>query len=226
MTLKLFGAALSPYVRKTRAFMQEKDIPFEIVHVDPANLPEDFGLRNPLRRIPVLEHDGMNIADSAVICQYLEKTYPNTPLYPSAPQDFARTLWFEKFADYELGATCTFGVFRNRVIMPLRGATCDEARVGKALEKLPGLFDYLESQLKDRQYLVGERLTVADIALASQLMNLGHGGEKVDSTRWPALCAHMERMHARPTFAHALEKERPFVEKVRAANRPSSTTVD
>lgn len=216
MELKLYGAALSPFVRKTRVFMQEKGIPFEAIHIDPNNPPEDFVKLNPLKRIPVLQHGDRVIADSAVICRYLESVFPENPLYPTDPWDQARCSWYEKFADYELGVTCTFSVFRNRVIMPLIGRTCDEDKVQKALNtSIPPLFAYLDQELAGKNYLLGEQMTIADIALASQLVNLRHGGEVVDASRFPNLAAHAERMHARPGFAKTIEKETAFVEKVR-----------
>lgn len=217
MDLKLHGAALSPFVRKTRMFMQEKNIPFESVHVDPTNLPEGFDKLNPLKRIPVLEHGDKTLADSAVICRYLETLFPDTPLYPTDPWQQARCSWFEKFADYELAAACTFAVFRNRIIMPLVGRPCDEERVQKALAKsIPPLFAYLDQELAGKEFLIGEHMTIADIAVASQLVNLHHGGESVDAQRYPNLAAFAERMHARPTFAKSISKESDFVEKVRA----------
>jgi glutathione S-transferase len=217
MELKLYGAALSPFVRKTRIFMQEKNIPFEAIHVDPNNPPEDFAKLNPLKRIPVLQHGDRVLADSAVICRYLESLFPETPLYPTDPWEQARCTWFEKFADYELGVSCTFSVFRNRVIMPLIGRPCDEDKVQKALDStIPPLFAYLDQELNGKEFLVGEHMTIADIAIASQLVNLRHGGEAVDANRFPNLAAHTERMHARPAFASAITKESGFVEKVRA----------
>ncbi|MFN3714242.1 MAG: glutathione S-transferase family protein [Alcanivoracaceae bacterium] len=217
MELKLYGAALSPFVRKTRIFLQEKGIPFEAIHIDPNNPPADFVELNPLKRIPVLQHGERVIADSAVICRYLESVFADAPLYPTDPWEQARCAWFEKFADYEIARDCTFAIFRNRVIMPLLGRPCDEEKVQKALsEAVPPLFAYLDQELAGREYLVGERMTVADIALASQLVNMRHGGESVDAARFPNLAAHAQRMHARPSFAKAIEKESGFVEKVRA----------
>ncbi|MEE4249227.1 MAG: glutathione S-transferase family protein [Alcanivoracaceae bacterium] len=217
MELKLYGAALSPFVRKTRIFMQEKDIPFEAIHIDPNSPPADFEKLNPLKRIPVLQHGERVLADSAVICRYLESLFPQTPLYPTDPWDQARCTWFEKFADYELGVSCTFSVFRNRVIMPLIGRPCDEDKVQKALNStIPPLFAYLDKELAGKQFLLGEQMTIADIALASQMVNLRHGGEFVDADRYSNLAAHTERMHSRPTFASAIAKESGFVEKVRA----------
>lgn len=215
MAMKLYGAALSPFVRKTRVFMQHKGIEFEAVHVDPNNPPEDYVKINPLKRIPALEHDGHFLADSAVICQYLERIHPDTPLYPSDPYEYARTLWFEKFADYEVARDCTFAVFRNRIVMRLIGKECNEELVQKALaEKVPPLFEYLNGELEGREFLAGDAMSVADIALASQLVNFSHGGERVCPDNYPALAAHTARMHELAPFAKAIEKESGFVSKV------------
>jgi len=40
-----------------------------------------------------------------VICAYLERSRPETPLYPAEPRDFARALWFEEWADTKLAET-------------------------------------------------------------------------------------------------------------------------
>ena len=216
MSYKLHGALLSPYVRKCRVFLAEKQIPYEPVHVDPGNLPADYADINPLKRIPALEHGDLSLGDSAVICQYLERLHPQTPLYPQDPADYARALWLEKYADYELGPLCTFGVFRQRLILPIRGLQGDENKAQQALEKLPAYFDYLEAQLQGSDWLVGDRLSIADIAVASQLVNMAHGGEPLDGSRWPALDAHRQRLHERPSFADSLAQETVIVGKIRS----------
>ena len=215
MAMKLYGAALSPFVRKTRVFMQLKGFEFEAVHIDPNNAPADYEKINPLKRIPALEHDGRYLADSAVICQYLERLHPDTPLYPTDPYEYARCLWFEKFADYEIARDCTFAVFRNRIVMRLIGKECNEEMVQKALsEKVPPLFEYLDRELEGKEFLAGEQMTVADIAVASQLVNFRHGGESVCPDTYGNLAAHAARMHELAPFAKAIEKESGFVSKV------------
>jgi glutathione S-transferase len=218
MGIKLYGAALSPFVRKTRVFLAEKGLEYEAVHVDPNNPPEDYHKINPLKRIPAMDDDGRILADSAVICAYLERRHPDPALYPQDDFAYARTIWFEKYADYEIAINCTFAVFRNRVVMKLLGRDCDEDKVQKALrESLPPLLDYLEEQLGDSEYLLGDQMTVADIALASQFVNLQHGGEDVDPGRWPHLAAFIHRMHSRDSFRQQIEKERAFIDKVRGS---------
>lgn len=215
MTMKLYGAALSPFVRKTRVVLALKGLEHESVMVDPNNKPEGYEEISPLGRIPALEIDGRFLADSAVICAYLERIQPEPALYPGDAYDYARTLWFEKYADYELGTQCTFKVFRNRVVKRLIGQQCDEQEAVAALEKsIPTLFDYLDGELRDKQYLVGDRLTVADIALASQMVNFAHAGERPDADRHPGLAAHTERMHALEPFAETIAKESGFLKKV------------
>lgn len=216
MSIKLHGAALSPFVRKARIVLALKGVDYEPVHVDPANLPDGFEKMSPMRRIPVLEVDGQYLPDSAAICAYLEDTFPATPLYPKDAFEHGRVVWLQRYIDYDLAQYTTFHVFRNRVILPLIGKECDETRVQKALtEKLPAMFAYLNDELTGKTYLVGDSMTVADIALASQMVNFAHGGETLDADKYPALAAHIERMHALAPFAKTIEKESAFVANVR-----------
>ena len=213
MSLVLHGAALSPFVRKTRVFLDEKGLEYKSVHVDPNNQPEGFEKISPLRRIPVLEDGDQHIADSAVICAWMERKHPQPALYPEDDYEYARALWFEKYADYEVALNATFAVFRNRIVMPLIGQPCDEAKVARALEeKLPPLLDYLESQIEGRDWFAGDQFSIADIAIASQCVNLAHGGECIDAGKWPALARHVEKVHARPSFGKLIERENSFIQ--------------
>jgi glutathione S-transferase len=65
-------------------------------------------------------------------------------------------------------------------------------------------------------FLVEDRITLADIAVASPFVNLIHH-LKLDLARWPRTCAYMAAIHARPSFAKWIDKEVRFLEKVRAA---------
>jgi glutathione S-transferase len=70
------------------------------------------------------------------------------------------------------------------------------------------VFDWLEKQIGDREWLVGERFGIADIAMASPFVNFGHAGESVDGKRWPQLTAYLGRVHARPSYKALIEEER------------------
>lgn len=215
MSMTLYGASLSPYVRKVRVVLAEKGLPYEHVQIDPARRPADYWQISPFGRIPALRDGERTLADSGVICTYLEAQYPATSLTYDDPYLKARVGWFEKFGDYELGPVATFGVFRNRVVMKLLGQPCDETLVQRAMtEKLPPLLDYLEANAPKEGYIVGDRFTVADIAIATHFINLNLGGEQVDAARWPKSAAYIQRIIQRPTVAPLVEKEQGFVQKL------------
>ena len=82
---------------------------------------------------------------------------------------------------------------------------------------LPPLLDYLEGQVPEAGgFLVEDRITLADIAVASPFVNLIHH-LKIDVTRWPRTRAYMEAIHERPSMKRWVDKETRFFEKVRAA---------
>ncbi|HBB79228.1 glutathione S-transferase [Stutzerimonas xanthomarina] len=209
MSLTVYGAPLSPFVRKVRLCLLEKGMEYQLEMVMPFTPPDWYLQLNPLGRIPAFKDADVTLADSSVICQYLDEAYPDRlPLYGDNAPQRGQVRWLEKYADYELAPLTTFGIFRNRILKPSAGHPCNEESVQAALnEKLPPHLDYLERQLGQQDYFVGDRLTMADIAIASQLLNMEHGGERLDPARWPALAAHYEHMKTRESFASILPGE-------------------
>lgn len=217
MTMTLFGAPLSPFVRKVELVLTIKGIHCERNPVSPFALPEGYEQINPLKRIPALGVDGQYLADSAVICRFLEDLYPEPPLIPADPWLKARTSWLEKFADYELAPVITATAFLNRVVRKSMGATYDEAAVAATLEeKAPPLYHYLDEQIGDKTYLIGDRLTLADIAVVSQFMNASFGDESPDPACWPRLAGYLARQFAAEPFAGVLEAHRKIVARMLA----------
>ena len=89
------------------------------------------------------------------------------------------------------------------------GKEPDLERARKTLrDDLPPLFDYLERQVSDGEFLVGGAFGIADISVATQFVNLLLTGAKLDASRWPRLAGFVERTHARPAFAKCIEEER------------------
>lgn len=218
MSLVVFGAPLSPFVRKVRLFAAEKGFDYQLENVNPFNQPDWYRDLNPLRRVPAIRDGDFTLADSSVICHYLEDRAPQrAPLCGEGAQSRARINWLEKYADYELAPLTTFTVFRNRLLKPLMGKTCDEVAVKGAMqEKLPEHFDYLEKCLGEQQWFVDDRFSLADIAIACQLVNLRHGEEELDAQRWPTLAAHFERTLARPALAEIVQGELQIIAKIMA----------
>ena len=213
MSIILYGVPLSPYVRKVRVCLAHKQLDYKLEIVSPFNQPDWFLELNPLGRIPALKDDELSLADSSVICQYLDEKYPNSAsLLGDTIEQRAAVRWLEKYADYELAPSATFTVFQQRIIAPTMQKPTDEALVQSALnEKLPPLFDYLEDYLGNNEFFVGNSLTLADIAVSCQLMNMEHGGEQLDESRWPNLAALHSRVKQGTAMHTMLEGEQKIL---------------
>ena len=109
-------------------------------------------------------------------------------------------------------------MFFNRLVAPrFLGRAGDEEAAAKAeCEELPPLLDYLERVIPASQYLVEDRLTLADIAVASPFANLRHIRVAVDPARHPRTAAYVEAILARPSFTHWTDRETAFLARTAA----------
>jgi glutathione S-transferase len=207
----VFGIPISPFVRKVRVALAEKGIAYDLDPVVPLNVSADYRKKSPLGKVPAFQDGDKTLADSSVICAYLEKVHPNPPLYPSDPYQYARALWFEEYADGGLVPIVGGKVFFQRVVGPkFLNQPTDEAVVKKALEEeLPPMFDYLEGELAPgAQTIVGKQFTIGDIGLASQFVNFAFAGGTIDVKRWPKLAAYIAAVHERPSFRNLIAEEK------------------
>lgn len=207
---KVHGIALSPFVRKVRVALAEKNIAYDVDPVVPLNVSAEYRRISPLGKIPAYTDGDKALADSSVICAYLERLHPAPSLYPVEAYAYARALWFEEYADAGLVPVAGGKIFYERVIKPgFFQQPADEAVVQQALEvELPPMFDYLESQLAPgARHFVGDVLTIGDIAIGSVLVNLQHAGVTVDTSRWPCLAAAVDATLARPSFQLLIAEE-------------------
>lgn len=205
----LYGTLGSPFVRKAIVALTEKGIEYDHDPVVPFGPNPEYRKIHPLGKIPAYRDGDRVLPDSSVILAYLERTHPEPPLYPSDPYDYARALWYEEFGDGGLSPVTGTKIFFARVIGPrFMNVPADEVAIKKTIdEELPPLFDYLEQEIGDKQFLVANRFTVADIGVATHFVNFKLAGCSVDANRWPRLAAYVERIHKRPSFKAVIEKE-------------------
>ena len=205
----LYGAGLSPFVRKVRVVLAEKKIQHDHDPVVPFNVSAEYKAISPLGKIPAWKDESGAISDSSVICAYLERKHPTPAMYPSDPYQFARALWFEEWADSALIGVAGAKIFFPRVGAPrFFNQPADEAAVQKAIDdELPPLFDYLESQVT-ADWIAGGQFTVGDIAIGSVFVNLRLAGVTPDAGRWPKLARYVARIHERPTVAALIAEDR------------------
>jgi glutathione S-transferase len=199
----VYGSSLSPFVRKVRVVIAEKGLTAQFKPVPPQDMSAEFRAVSPLGKIPALIDGDFQLSDSSAICHYLERKYPTPPVFPTAAEEFGRTVWFDAYAGTPLQAVVG-KIFFNLVVKRLKNAgEPDLAAVETALkDELPPIYRYLESQIRG-PYLVGGTLTLADIAVASPFVNLGIAGHAPDAGRWPTLTTYLASIHARPSFVNA-----------------------
>jgi glutathione S-transferase len=207
---------MSPFVRKVLAFCAEKGLDVESKPVGIGSNDEGFRAASPFGKMPALLDGDFALADSSAIIHYLEAKYPDPPLIPREPEDRGRVIWFEEFADTIL-SNCGGKMFFNRVVAPvfLKQDGDNQAADRAEREELPPILDYLERQLAGRDYLIGGRLSVADIAVAASLANLEHAGCAPLAERWPEVARFQAAMLARDSFAPLLARERAYFERLR-----------
>lgn len=211
----LYGSSLSPYVRKVLAFAGEKGIELELQPTGFPNPSPEYLQASPFRKMPAFRDGDYALADSSAIIHYLEAKFPEPPLIPSDPQLKGKTIWFEEFADTIL-VSCGVKIFFNLIVAPrFLGKPGDEEAARQAeLNDLPPILEYLERTVPgDKGYLVGNGLTLADIAVAGPFANFRHTKTKVDPKRYPRTVAYVDRVLARPSFAHWVERETAYLEK-------------
>jgi glutathione S-transferase len=201
----IYGSTMSPFVRKTVVFATEKGIDFELKPTQ----AEGFKETSPFGKMPGFRDGDFTISDSTAIITYLDAIKPEPNLIPTEPKARARTIWYEEFGDTIVG-DCGGKIFFNRVVSPkFFGRPGDLAAADEAQKTLfPRLMDYLESVIPASGYLVEDRLTLADIAVASPLATLALGDCPVEAGRHPKAHAYVSRIWERPAFAKLLAQEK------------------
>jgi glutathione S-transferase len=208
----LYGISVSPFARKVLMFAAEKGIALENLPVRPHAEDPDFRSASPFGKIPAFRDGDFTLADSTAIVTYLEAKFPSPPLLPAGPPARAKAIWFEELADTVMFAAGT-KLFFNRVVAPkMLNQPGDQARADEAeAREIPPIFAYLESVLPASGFLVGDALTIADIAVVNQLVNLEHSACLVDTARYPKLAAYYARHKARPSIAATIAAERALL---------------
>ncbi|HUI27143.1 MAG TPA: glutathione S-transferase family protein [Candidatus Kryptonia bacterium] len=220
--IRLAQFAVSPYCDKVRRILRYKKLPFEI-HEWPLAEVGSIRDKNPTGKLPFIEIDGTVIPDSTNIALEIERRHPTPALIPSDPAQRALVLALEDWADeslYFYEMTTRFGDadFDANVGKLMAGApkemidamspmlremfkqTTTTQGIGrKSADQLAGDLDRLFGAIEDLQrasgFVVGNSLTLADIAICCQAECIGDStvGKQVLAKR-PALAAYFKRV--------------------------------
>ena len=203
----LYGVGFSLYVRKVRLLLEFKGIEYDHIPVLPIDPPEGYRDISPLGKVPALKVGDFSIPDSSVICQYLDKKYPERPLIPNDAEGLAKTLWFDEYSDSKMSQSIS-AIFFEKFGKPLLlKQEPDANRIADLEKQIPEIFDYLEKVLQGQKFLVGNEITFGDLGVLANLYNHKLCGYKVDPVKWPNVAGYIERALDLPFIKSVTEKE-------------------
>ncbi len=213
--LTIHGVPLSVHTRKpiVTAILKQLDYKFEVViPVIPNNPPPNWSTLSPTGLIPVLQDGDYTLPDSTAICLYLENKQPSPSILPSNAKDYGRVLWFDAYAGGTIFRHVIHPLFIQTVVRPnIRNEPADKAVIDDVLRNVqPKILNYLESQISGT-FLVGDAMTLADIAIVSNFIVYQYIGYKLDAASYPKLVKYVRTIAATDAFRRALDDEKPFV---------------
>jgi glutathione S-transferase len=198
--MQVFGALLSPYVRKVCLAAEEKGLEYELVLSSPHGSHPDFLAASPFGKIPAIRDGDYSLSDSTAIVAYFDAKHPEKPLLPAEPRARGKAMWFDEYADTILGAAGLKILFNRLVAPKLLKLPYDEAIAAQGEAELPAIYDYLESVAPESGWLVGETFTLGDIAVASVLRSVTAVGVEPKPERYPRINAWYARVRERPSW--------------------------
>ena len=204
--MKLY-TSMGPNPHMVRMFAAEKGLSLPMVEVDlmggENRRPPYSEAVNVAGQTPALElEDGTKITEITVICEYLEEKHPSPALIGSRPEERAETRMWTRRIDLNICEPMTNGfraaegrrIFENR--MKLVGA--EGAAELKAIAK--DRLIWLDGQLKGRQFICGDRFSLADVLLFAFLAFGAQVGQPIpDEAGW--VKDWFARVGARPSAA-------------------------
>ena len=188
--MKLCYTALSPFCRKVRMAMEYKGLAFDVVEADAVH---DIPAFNPRAEVPVLMDGDITVCNSADILGYLDRKFPDRPLYPAEATAYADVREWERWADTHVDAVMTdLGVWKFAELPPMPDGLMEAGR-----REMNIAYDRLSERLTGRDFVCGA-ISAADFAFYPHVASGAFIGLPFDPRRHAPVLEWMKRMRARP----------------------------
>ena len=205
MTIEVIEHPLSPYAQKVKIALLEKGQIFTTSipnAMGSGQTPQDFLAASPRGEVPVLMVDGRSLFDSTIILEFIEDRWPTPALLPKDPFERAKARTIEELCDTHYEAI-NWGLSEIANFKRARGEQA-EAMLKTAGEQIGRLNAWLEKQLGDADWLVGESFGWADICAAPFVQ--GSAGFGFAPAEGSALAGWLGRVRKRPSVATSFEQ--------------------
>ena len=206
----LYQFWLSPFSRKVRITLKEKGLEFDLAVEKYWERRQDFLALNPAGEVPVLlEPDGLVLADSQAICEYLDEAYPDRPLFGEGAAAKAETRRVAAWFDQKFYREVSQLLLKEKLLKRFMGmGHPDSALIRAGLQNIDYHLKYISYLSERRTWLAGDDFSLADIAAAAQVSCLDYLGD-VPWAEHPKAKDWYARVKSRPSFRQILADHIP-----------------
>lgn len=205
--IKLYAHPFSSYCQKVLIAFYENATPFEycLLEPDQDKALEEFAALWPVKKFPVVADGKRTVVEATIIIEYLALHYPGAVhLLPADPDVALKVRMLDRFFD-------------NYVMTPMQKIVADKMRppegkdsfgVADARKMLDTSYQWLEDNLKEREWAAGTSFSLADCAAAPSLFYADWAHAIPE--KFTLLRAYRARLLARPSVARAVDEARPY----------------
>ncbi len=198
--MTLYSTATCPFSHRCRIVLHEKDMDFQVIDVDPNNMPEDIAVINSYSKIPILIERDLILYEANIINEYIDDRFPHPQLMPAEPVMRARARLLLHRFEKEL-----FCHIESLEQGDQKAADKIRTEIANGLTMIAPIFD-------KQKYMLGDDYSMLDVAIAPLLWRLDHYGIKLPKQAAPLL-KYAERLFSRPLFVEALTPSEKLMRK-------------
>ena len=203
-SVSVYGPNWSAYTRTVRLVLTEKEVEYDLKEVDFSSgvMPPDHFNFHPFGKVPVLEHGSYIIYETGPICRYVDNAFNGPALQPSDAMQLGRMAQLVAIVDTYLSTDIRMGFVNELLFKPMVDLVPDKERVEKARESISKGFDAIGNLVANTNYLVGQKITLADLHIAPLIYYLDKtpGGNDLISGQ-PKLANWWETIKSRRSIA-------------------------
>ncbi|MEE3000488.1 MAG: glutathione S-transferase family protein [Pseudomonadota bacterium] len=201
----LYHLWLSPFSRKVRIVLVEKNLVFQMKVEETWERRHEFLALNPTGKVPVLiESDNTVLSDSMAICEYLEEKYPEPNLLGQNLYDRAEVRRLVAWFDEKCNSEVTNKLLVEKVMKRFLGLGEPNSREIRAAQaNIHTHLEYITFLTNRRFWLAGDKLTLADIAAAAHISTIDYLGD-VPWNDYKSAKIWYARIKSRPSLQNIL----------------------